>query len=827
MNEITVTIDGREIRAQEGETILNIARANDIFIPAICYLTRCSPTLACRLCMVDADGKRGYSCNVKAKDGMEIVTSTPEIEDERRKIMQVYDINHPLQCGVCDQNGECELQNYTLEMGVRTQEYGIKDTHKPVENWGHVTYDPSLCIVCERCVTLCQDVIGDNSLKTVPRGGDAVPAEYRDSIPKDVYGIWNKMNKSLIGRADDAGDSVDWAECIAVCPVGALVSTDFQYTSNAWELSRVPSTCAHCSVGCPLYYDVKHESIASPETKIYRVTNDWHFASLCGAGRFGYDFENKNVQKDSAAFASAVKAFKKADTISFTGYVTNEEALILQKLKEKYHYRLISPTTRTFQKFMNAYTGVAGESLYSGTKQDIHESEFIITLGTSVRYDSPVTGFAINNSLKMNKGSVLFYFHPVGDSLIETFSKKTAFVKQHAPLREDVVLTMLLDAFCDKSMLNSPISSHLQSFWEVRQKAVKEKVKETVIETLKERQTDEEGNEVEVEKTVEKEIEKEVETPVDYHYNTLNDKLGLSGDIYEEIREHAKGKQNPVVVLGADLFDHPQAEYLASLAGLLQKRSSIKVVIIPPETNSLGVSKICDLDDTPGDYTIGYNLKGDFTLSAMGEGDLDMPALNQQEGTFVNLDKRVVPLNVASPYHGYTLNDIASELGIRKKYTIRYTELLPEEKGFRAYPFDELRDGFLNSGEEIRGYVLDSVVTTMQMVEPQPINEQVMEETLAYSRNPSAHFSPFSNRAHELTSEESVAVSQAFLEENVLSEGDMLELAIEGKTLRRRVVADPRLSGNVLAISGYTSFDEYGAVFESGYRFKSVTFRKA
>ena len=103
------------------EYILNAARANDVFIPAICYLTRCSPTLACRICLVEADGKQVYACNAKVKDGMEITVSTPNILEERRAIMEVYDVNHPLQCGVCDKSGECELQNYTLEVGVDSQ----------------------------------------------------------------------------------------------------------------------------------------------------------------------------------------------------------------------------------------------------------------------------------------------------------------------------------------------------------------------------------------------------------------------------------------------------------------------------------------------------------------------------------------------------------------------------------------------------------------------------------------------------------------------------------------------------------------------------------
>ncbi|MGB0989985.1 MAG: 2Fe-2S iron-sulfur cluster-binding protein, partial [Halarcobacter sp.] len=92
---ISLTINGKVVEAKSDETVLNTARANDIFIPALCYLTRCSPTLACRLCLVEADGKQIYACNAKVKEGMNVTTSTPNIEKERRAIMEVYDVNHP------------------------------------------------------------------------------------------------------------------------------------------------------------------------------------------------------------------------------------------------------------------------------------------------------------------------------------------------------------------------------------------------------------------------------------------------------------------------------------------------------------------------------------------------------------------------------------------------------------------------------------------------------------------------------------------------------------------------------------------------------------
>lgn len=819
MSEVTIKIDGKECKAQAGDFVLNIARANDIFIPAICYLTRCSPTLACKLCMVETDGKRTYACNTKAKDGMEVVTSTPEIEDERRKIMQVYDINHPLQCGVCDQSGECELQNYTLEMGVYHQEYMIPDTLKGAEDWSYATYDPSLCIVCERCVTVCKDSVGDNALKTVPRGGSDIPAELKEVMPKDVYGIWNKMNKSLIGHVEDDKKCSQCGECIAVCPVGALVSRDFQYTSNAWELQKIPATCTHCSVGCPIHYDVKHTSVEDPDQKIYRVSSEWNYASICRAGRFAYDFENRGVTKDETKFNAAVEAFNKADTIKFNGQITNEEALILQKLKEAKGYKLVAPKTKPFADFMKTYSSVTGNALYNGSKKDMAASDFVVTVGSSIRSDSPVTGYAINNSMKMIKGASLFYFYPAGDAVVETYSKKTSYVINHAALKEEALMYLLVDTFCEKDKLPDSVKNYLAGFWETRKKTVTENVKEKEMVT----QTNEEGEEVQVEKEVTKKVQKEI----DVQYNTLIDQIGMSEADFENLASAFKGAANPSMAVGFDFYNHPRSANLARLAALIESCSGVKMVVIPPESNSLGIMQICDLDDSAGSYTIGYNLGADFTLCAQGGADLDMPAMNQQEGTTTNLDKRVVPTYTALPYGGYTLNDVAAALGVKKKYTARYTAELPTEKGFKAVAFDTLEFGFNNEGEEIRGYALENVASEKSeyvFEEIQPMNLEA--EHIVYERNPSGQFSPFTNKAHQMTTNDKVYVSERFAADNGLEAGVQVELDFGDNKIIRPVEIDRKLKGNYMGVSTFESFDNANKLFGTGYRFKAVTLRK-
>ncbi|PHQ89927.1 MAG: ferredoxin [Sulfurimonas sp.] len=655
-NTITINIDGKEIQTQEGTFVLNAARANDIFIPAICYLTRCSPTLACRICIVDIDGKQAYACNAKSKDGMSISTSTENIDKERRAIMEVYDVNHPLQCGVCDQSGECELQNYTLEMGVDSQSYTVKDVDRSAHNWGHLHYDPGLCIVCERCVTSCKDMIGDNALTTIARGADALEATYKEEMPKDAYAMWNKLNKSVIGLTNgtDILDCTSCGECASVCPVGALVDTEFMYKSNAWELSQVPATCGHCSAGCQITYDIKHTSIDNPEDKIYRVMNEWNYVSLCGAGRYGFDYQNANVEKDEGAFEKALEAFKKADTIKFTSTITNEEAYILEKLKDKYGYKLVNNEAKSFQTFLANYATVSGTSLYGSDLKEMAKSGFIISLGTALKSDNPNARYAFNNSVTVNKGAGI-YFHPVNDPVVDGMNKNVLSIA-HKPLQEEAILYLILDLFGDKDALPSDIVSYLASFHSTKTITVTETVKEKVIEIVKEMKLNEEtGEEEEIEVEKSKMVPKKVSKEVEVDDNALLSMIGAADDFTEVLEKFLKKKETFSLVIGADLYNHPNAKNCARLVGLVEKYSKFTLVMIPSLTNTLGVALINELSDDEGEYTIGYNVQGDFTLSALGAGsacDLDMPAINQQEGTLTSINKRVNPTNVAISYGG-------------------------------------------------------------------------------------------------------------------------------------------------------------------------------
>ena len=827
MSKITITIDGKEIQTEAGEYVLNAARANDIFIPAICYLTRCSPTLACRLCLVEADGKQVYACNAKAKDGMQITTSTENIEKERRAIMEVYDVNHPLQCGVCDQSGECELQNYTLEMGVDSQSYAIKDIDRPAKDWDHLHYDPGLCIVCERCVTVCKDMIGDTSLKTVPRGADAIDAEFKETMPKDAYAMWNKLNKSLIGLTD-GGDMLDCTkcgECAAVCPVGALVDTHYIYTTNAWECERIPATCGHCSAGCQIYYDVKHTSLESDEPKIYRVTNEWNYVSLCGAGRYGFDYQNKVEGKDEAAFDKAIEAFKKADTIEFTSTITNEEALILQRLKEKFGYRLVNKEAKSFQTFLKDYSEVAGKMLWGSDLEEVHNSDFVVSVGMAIKSDNPNARYALNNSMKMNKGAGL-YFHPVKDPVIEGLGKNIVTIN-HKPLQEEAVLYLLLDLFGDKEKLPEDITNYLASFHSKAMETQKEVVKEKVVEVVKVVKVDEEtGEEIEVEEEKTKMVNKTIEKEVEVDKNALYDLVGVPSKFDETLEKLLKKKEKFALMVGPDFYTHPRSKNLARLTALIEKYSPFELVIVPPLTNSLGVALINELDDERGEFTVGYNVDADFTLSALGDGDLDMPAINQQEGTLTSVNKRVNPTNQAVPYRGYELNDIANALGLEAELTVDYTKELPVEKGFKAEEFDNLPNHWENDGTEVRGYELENVAVASSSDESvEPFMDAALEGQLIYLANPTRQFTPFTHKTTNLDEKSGLYMSEEYLQNSDFSEGDRVKVKTEQGELTTQVVCDNKIAGDIFVLPTFDKNLNSAALFGE-YRFSVASVEK-
>ena len=783
-----ITIDGKACECDEGEYILQVARRCGVFIPALCYLSGGTPTLACRLCMVEADGKRVYSCNAKAKDGMVIYSRSPEIDAEREAIAQVYCINHPMACGVCDQSGECELQNLAHLMRTNTQSYAIRDTAREVQDWGYLSYDPSLCIVCERCITAAKDRLGVDAFKLVPRGGDALSKEQKDAMPKDAYAVWNKLQKSLIARVNENDDCVNYGESAAVCPTGALVESAFKYVSNAWELRQIPASNPHSSDCELLYYEVKRRGIGEPRERIYRVSSDINFSVLHAGARFGWDFSNERASKNDAVFNRIVRGIEDGEikNIKFNSFITNEEARILELLRQKFKLALINDEALAYQKFLREFSKLSGTKFYNADSQTIKNSDFIVVCGTFLRSDAPNLGYAVNSACKLNKASGI-YFHPFCDEGIKGFGKN--FIHQpHAVGLEAEILLWILQKFGRD--LPEWLDAKLVAEFEISHAAAKENLDDKPADSQNPENSAEangSGNVASVSgaensasadgnaENSAKNSAQNSENPAESKISNFARALGLDEQKIDEIL--AK-KERFSLIIGEDFIRTPNSAMLARLAGLVQRYTPFKVLLVPPRTNSLGVALICELSaQASAGEALGYNEAGDISFGVL-EADLDAPSLVQQEGTFTNYDKRVVPTNAALDYGGYELNDIACALGVCAEHAIGYTPSLGAD--FEQVKFDDLENFYDNGGANHRGYGLrnEELAASEEEFEISPFAPLIAGEgeILIYEANPLHQFNKFSGASSALGEAGALYLSLSIAESLGVSTGDVVKI---------------------------------------------------
>ena len=718
---INFKIDGQNVEAKKGETILQVARKNDIYIPTMCYISKTTPCASCRMCVVEAEGVEGFvlSCNTPPTEGADITTNTAELETERVNIMKLYDVNHPLECGVCDKSGECDLQNKTLEFDISQQNFSTREQHRPVENWGLINYDPALCIMCEKCTHVCNEVIGDDAI--------------------DVH--FGGYSSVIVPKNSDKLDCTFCGECIAVCPVGALVSSDFQYKANAWELSRVPSTCAHCSSGCSLEYETRNTSIDNNTDSIYRVKNNFEFTSLCGAGRFGFDFDNK-AEKNEEAFAKAVDAVKNSSAIRFSSMITNEEAHTLQLLKDKLGIKLFNEDARKYAAFMKDYSSVSGKLHHSGSLDAIKQADAAIIIGSRISTDNPGVRYALTTASRHN-GAKIVYAHPLEDELLQ--NTITQLMKYEVGTEEGVIALLANELLKDVEL-----DSNDREFFD----------------------------------------------KLDLGY--LGAESNVGDDELTHMTKSFKRAENRILILGNDLINHVRSSNIAKLAAMIEKYTTFSIVVVPSDVNTLGTSLICDLDiDEDIDNTVGYNAYGEFIISSLEDSDLAVPALNQQEGTVVSIDNRVLPLNVALSFNGYTLNDIANALDVKKENTIDYTKELNIKSGFKAVDFDSLENFLSDHGDDDRGYILDEVLCDSSANLEEVTELPEFNGTVIYNSNPTLQFNVYTNITKQLESDMTLRGSAQFATAAKISDGDSVDVSFGSTTLRRVFKLDTELKGTI------------------------------
>lgn len=276
-----LTIDGREVEVSEGTTVIQAAEEIGIFIPRYCYHPGLSIAGNCRICLVEVENapKLQIACNTFASEGMVVNTNTEEAEQGRQTVLEFLLANHPLDCPVCDQSGECDLQNFYMNFGLydpKFREHKVKKK-KAVELGPHVMLDQERCILCSRCV------------------------RFTDEISKTgEFGIFNRGDHAELGiyPGDELNNPYS-ANSVDICPVGALTEKDFRFKARVWYLSSSKTVCNGCSRGCniDMHYlpDRPHLNDGARVVRVKpRYNGDVNQWWLCDEGRYSFGWVDKD-----------------------------------------------------------------------------------------------------------------------------------------------------------------------------------------------------------------------------------------------------------------------------------------------------------------------------------------------------------------------------------------------------------------------------------------------------------------------------------------------------------------------------------------------------
>jgi predicted molibdopterin-dependent oxidoreductase YjgC len=407
---VKVTINGREVEAREGQTILEAARDAGVDIPTLCHDPRLEPYGACRLCLVEVEGARGpmASCGTKVREGMTVQTHTEKIVKLRKFILELLLTNHPLDCPVCEAAGDCRLQDYAYEYlvdmvpwGWRAPEASDPGQHPNVAHFG------SRCILCGRCVRVCREIMS--------------------------IGCWGYLNRGYESEVDtpyrrplEEVGCVSCGQCVSTCPVGAIVGQRAPQGAREWQTAKTRTTCSYCSNGCELVVHSYNGRLVRVTSVVERGLNK---GNLCVKGRFGQTYVDsperllKPLVRDAggelreaswdeavarvAAEAARLKAEGSGDAAAVVvgTHATNEAAYLAQKLaRAVFGSNNIAASDQALKKAPGqGLIPTIGVSTATNSREDLAQADAILVVGSNLTESNPVFALTVINAIRKGK----------------------------------------------------------------------------------------------------------------------------------------------------------------------------------------------------------------------------------------------------------------------------------------------------------------------------------------------------------------------------------------------------------------------------------------
>jgi NADH-quinone oxidoreductase subunit G len=398
---ISFTLNGQTVTTVPGTLVIEAAKRQGIEVPSFCYYPGLSLQAACRMCLVEVEKmpKLQTACTLVATDGMVVKTDTAQVHSARKNMLEFLLSNHPLDCPVCDKGGECELQDMTFRYGLDHTRFIEEKLHYPEEKWSPlVYYDAPRCILCFRCVRVCDEGMDVKALGVGARGVQSV------IIP----------NESGALACEECG------MCIDICPVGALTSGTYRYHTRPWEMQYVSEPCTHCSNGCKTTLSVRNNEILRANNRDHSGING---EFLCAKGRFGFDFTShgerirqplvrRNGKLEPASWEDALEEVSRrlkqvheangplAIGVIGSNHTTNEENYLLNR------FARVTLGTNNLDHHRTAdYAGLAATlgpkwKDAQATMADVYAANAIFVVANDVTQQNPLAAWQIRSAVR-------------------------------------------------------------------------------------------------------------------------------------------------------------------------------------------------------------------------------------------------------------------------------------------------------------------------------------------------------------------------------------------------------------------------------------------
>ncbi len=429
-----IYIDNKKYDAMDNETIIQVADRYDIHIPRFCYHKRLSIVASCRMCLVEVEGAKfpQPACSTLVQDGMKINTSGTVTEDAQKSTMEFLLINHPLDCPVCDQAGECELQDISLEHGDYKSAFKeIKRTVLDKDIGNLVSTEMTRCIHCSRCVRFGEEVAGIKELGMTGRGENTK--------------IETFINESL--SSELSGNVID------LCPVGALNNSLYKYSARTWDLKQKVSLSPNDCLGSNINYHTYNNQI---KRCVPRENDEVNLSWLSDSDRFGHEgieseerildpyvrVDGKLKKTDSKIinniFCEKIKMYSSRSMALMSAQASSEEMYIFQKiLRHSGIYNIDHRAKECDFKYQANYPVIPS---FDCTLNDIQHMDNIILVNINVSKEFPILSIYLRNAIKNNSTKIFS---------LSTYNYNENFHINHSDVLSPIEIEYFLESYKD------------------------------------------------------------------------------------------------------------------------------------------------------------------------------------------------------------------------------------------------------------------------------------------------------------------------------------------------------------------------------------------